>query len=581
MGHHPQRGGAQVHRPERPASRSRAAAPRRSWSPSGTTGGPIAARDTAGDRRRGPHATMPPIVSDGQQSYPPADPTSLTADELAAAVGGRVVRAGGRRSGAERSIRGWSGRARRSSRCRASARTATGSWTRRCEPARPRWSSAIATGPGAGRRRLDGCGRRQPSSRCADTGAALLRRGRRSWRDRFDPLVVGVTGSLAKTSTKEQIAEVLGVRWSVLRNEGNQNNEVGLPLTLLRLEPSHEAAVLEMGLYVAGDIALLCAIARPSIGVVTAVRAVHLSRAGSLEAIGRASASSWRRCRRTAPRCSMRMTRWSPAWPRAHRGAGAAPMASTRRPMSRAEAIESLGVDGMRFRLRLPDRRGRGHDPGAGPALGPQRAGRRRGRHRRWASTQPTHRARASRDRIPARPIERRSSRPATWRILDDSYNAAPDSMAAALDLLADLPGRHVAVLGEMLELGDGTDDGASRGGRPRRAARGPARSWSAPARGRSPRRPSRPACRPAAVEWSPTGTPALDLLLTEARPTDTILLKASRGGALDVLVDAARPRRRTAPAHGRAAMTRHQRRPRAALLVDRLPRRVLRWSCC
>ncbi len=96
---------------------------------------------------------------------------------------------------------------------------------------------------------------------------------------------MGVTGSLAKTSTKEQVAEVLGVRWSVLRNEGNQNNEVGLPLTLLRLEPGHAAAVLEMGLYVAGDIAQLCAVARPSIGVVTAVRAVHLSRAGSLDAI--------------------------------------------------------------------------------------------------------------------------------------------------------------------------------------------------------------------------------------------------------------------------------------------------------
>ena len=85
-------------------------------------------------------------------------------------------------------------------------------------------------------------------------GAAPVRPG--AWRARFDPLVVGVTGSLAKTSTKEQVAEVLAERWPVLRNEGNENNEVGLPLTLLRLRPEHEAAVLEMGLYVAGDIAL-------------------------------------------------------------------------------------------------------------------------------------------------------------------------------------------------------------------------------------------------------------------------------------------------------------------------------------
>ena len=96
---------------------------------------------------------------------------------------------------------------------------------------------------------------------------------------------MGITGSLAKTSTKEQVAEVLAERWTVLRNEGNENNEIGLPLTLLRLEPEHEAAVLEMGLYVPGDIALLARLARPRIGVVTAVRGVHLSRAGSIDAI--------------------------------------------------------------------------------------------------------------------------------------------------------------------------------------------------------------------------------------------------------------------------------------------------------
>ncbi len=120
--------------------------------------------------------------------------------------------------------------------------------------------------------------------RVAD-GAAALRAVAAAHRARFDPLVVGVTGSLAKTSTKEQIAEVLGERFRVLRSSGNENNEIGLPLTLLRLGPEHEAAVLEMGLYTMGEIALLARLARPSIGVVTAVRGVHLSRAGSLEAI--------------------------------------------------------------------------------------------------------------------------------------------------------------------------------------------------------------------------------------------------------------------------------------------------------
>ena len=120
------------------------------------------------------------------------------------------------------------------------------------------------------------------------------------WRQRFDPLVVGVTGSIAKTSTKEAIAAVLGAARRTLKTEGNQNNEIGLPLTLLRLGPEHEAAVLEMGMYVGGEIADLAAIARPSIGVVTAVQAVHLSRIGTLDAVEQAKGSCSRRCRRAA-----------------------------------------------------------------------------------------------------------------------------------------------------------------------------------------------------------------------------------------------------------------------------------------
>ena len=108
------------------------------------------------------------------------------------------------------------------------------------------------------------------------------------WRRRFDPLVVGITGSIAKTSTKEAVATVLGGAMRTLKTEGNQNNEVGLPLTLLRLGPDDDAAVLEMGMYVSGEIADLAAMARPSIGVVTAVQPVHLSRIGTLEAVERA-----------------------------------------------------------------------------------------------------------------------------------------------------------------------------------------------------------------------------------------------------------------------------------------------------
>ena len=127
-------------------------------------------------------------------------------------------------------------------------------------------------------------GRTSASSRVPDTAVAL-RAAAGSYRRRFDPLVIGITGSIAKTSTKELAAEVLSGRFEVLRNSGNENNEIGLPLTLLRLRHEHQVAVLEMGLYTTGEIALLAGLARPLVGVVTAVRGVHLSRAGSIEAI--------------------------------------------------------------------------------------------------------------------------------------------------------------------------------------------------------------------------------------------------------------------------------------------------------
>ena len=123
--------------------------------------------------------------------------------------------------------------------------------------------------------------------RVAD-GQAALGAVAAGWRRRFTPLVVGITGSIAKTSTKEAVAAVIAATRPTLRSEGNMNNEIGLPLTLLRLGPEHEAAVLEMGMYVGGEIAELAAMARPSIGVVTAVQPVHLSRIGSLEAVEQA-----------------------------------------------------------------------------------------------------------------------------------------------------------------------------------------------------------------------------------------------------------------------------------------------------
>ncbi|MFZ2094999.1 MAG: Mur ligase family protein, partial [Anaerolineales bacterium] len=107
------------------------------------------------------------------------------------------------------------------------------------------------------------------------------------WRGKLDVQVIGITGSVGKSTTKEVVAEVLSQRYFTLKNKGNLNNEIGLPLTMLSLTEDHERAVLEMGFYVPGEIEFLCELAKPRIGVVTIIGTVHASRAGSQEEIAR------------------------------------------------------------------------------------------------------------------------------------------------------------------------------------------------------------------------------------------------------------------------------------------------------
>jgi UDP-N-acetylmuramoyl-tripeptide--D-alanyl-D-alanine ligase len=124
----------------------------------------------------------------------------------------------------------------------------------------------------------------------ADNTIAALQQIARFWRRKLDLRVIGITGSVGKSTTKEMIAEVLSTRYRTLKSPGNLNNEIGLPLTMLRLSDGHQRAVMEMGFYVPGEIAFLCDIALPQVGVVTNVGTVHAERAGSQEAIARGKA---------------------------------------------------------------------------------------------------------------------------------------------------------------------------------------------------------------------------------------------------------------------------------------------------
>jgi UDP-N-acetylmuramoyl-tripeptide--D-alanyl-D-alanine ligase len=362
-----------------------------------------------------------------------------------------------------------------------------------------------------------------------------------AWRRRFTPLVVGVTGSIAKTSTKEAVAGVLEQRFTTLRTEGNQNNEVGLPLTVLRLGPEHEAAVLEMGMYTGGEIRDLAHVGQPRVGIVTAVQPVHLSRIGSLEAIEHAKAELVEALPAAAdggvailnaddPRV-LRMAARTQAQVVTY---GFAAMADVR-----ADDVEPAGFEGMRFRVVTPA----GAAAVAIPALG------RLAVHNALAATAAGLAAGLTLDEIvpglaagstaPHRSVVLRAGGVV---IVDDTYNASPGSMTAALDLLAGLPGRHVAVLGEMRELGPEHEAGHRAVGT---AAAG-LLDLLVVVDGQEggPAAPLADAARDAglpagALVRVPDAASAVTALAGRLVTGDVVLVKASRGVALEQVVEA------------------------------------------
>ncbi len=271
------------------------------------------------------------------------------------------------------------------------------------------------------------------------------------WRRKFKCQVVGVTGSVGKSSTKELIASVLRQRFDTLKSEGNLNNEIGLPLTVLGLNAAHQRAVLEMGMYALGEIRTLCEIAQPRIGVVTNVGPVHLERLGTLERIAQAKVELVEalpadgvailngddpRVLAMQDRSRARVLRY-----------GLEPRGDVW-----ADEIESFGLEGIAFVLH----RGAEHLHVRVPLLG------RHSVHTALAATAVGLAEGLSWDeilrglqdvsaqlRLIAAPAENGAT------ILDDTYNASPASSLAALNLLADLSGRKIAVLGDMLELGE------------------------------------------------------------------------------------------------------------------------------
>jgi UDP-N-acetylmuramoyl-tripeptide--D-alanyl-D-alanine ligase len=360
-----------------------------------------------------------------------------------------------------------------------------------------------------------------------DTLAALQGLGaavRRLW----GKTVVGVTGSTGKTTTKEAIAHVLSGRLRVLKSEGNFNNHFGLPLMLLKLEPEHDIAVIEMGMSHSGEISALTKIARPGIGVVTNVAPVHLEFFNSVADIARAKYELVQSLPTDGIAVLNADDEYVSQFGRDFRGKvvlyGTKPTADVR-----AEHIEQHGAKGSTFELVVESCREAAELPLVGlhnvyNALAAVAVGLERGL-------------------TPSEAVERLSSlAPADKRgqvvevgnikVINDCYNSNPKALDAMVDALAAMPARRrIVVAGEMLELGPTGADLHRRAGQhmgKRKidivvGVRGLARELVEAARSAGVR-----------AEFVASAEDAGAWLARETQPGDVVLLKGSRGVKLE-----------------------------------------------
>ena len=369
-----------------------------------------------------------------------------------------------------------------------------------------------------------------PQLQVGDTQVALGRLGAFN-RQLFDGPLVAITGSSGKTTVKNMVRSVLAKRGRTLATEGNLNNEIGVPLTLLRLEPDVEYAVVEMGAAGAGDIAWLCELGRPSIAMLLNAMPAHLQGFGSVDDVAAAKGEIFDGLGQGDFAVINADQPWAAAW-RERAGAAtvidfglASPAAVT------ASGIRSHGAEGVSFSALTPQ----GDMPlnlalpgvhnvanalaatAAGLSCGLSLAEIREG----LEAVQPT----------PGRLVVSRS--PAGAKVIDDCYNANPGSVRAAIDLLADCDGRRTLVLGAMLELGATSDRLHQQTGEYARAA-GIDRFW-----GVGPELQGAVDAFGGGGRWFVDRAAVLVALVGEFSVADTVLIKGSRSIRMEQVLQA------------------------------------------
>ena len=271
--------------------------------------------------------------------------------------------------------------------------------------------------------------------------------------------VVGITGSVGKTSTKEMIASVLSQKYNVHKTAGNFNNEIGLPLTVFGLTEAHEVAVLEMGISDFGEMSRLAAVARPQVSVITNIGICHLENLGTRDGILKAKTEVFDYLREDATvvlngdddkLCTVAQVQGkAPVF--YGMGEPTPEQAAYEKKSIFADAVENKGLRGIDFDLHLPKGTYRVHVviPGehnvynamvaaaVGLALGLS--------DKEICAGIEAARTIGGRTNL----MEAKG-----YLVIDDCYNANPVSMKAAVDVLAQGEGRKIAVLGDMGELG-------------------------------------------------------------------------------------------------------------------------------
>ena len=381
-------------------------------------------------------------------------------------------------------------------------------------------------------------------------------------RRRFAVPLAAVAGSAGKTTTKEMLASILLTRGAALATEGNLNNEVGVPLTLLRLGREHTSAVVELGMNHPGELARLTSMARPDAGVVTLVAEEHLEFLKDLDGVAEAEGELYRGLLPGATavvnaddaRCVAQAERIVPGVKRVLFGKNS--LADVR-----LVGVTSCGVEGQEICLEGEEWEG---GAGVGRSQLDSKLQLRRvnvrlgfvGEHNAMNAAAAAATARAlsfsfeeiSRGLFSAIPYAHRSrivESPLGVTILDDCYNASPASMKAALSTLSTLsmgeggvPRRAVAVLGDMLELGAAEEEEHRKLGREAKAAGVALAVFFGP----------RSALSSLSFKENPSSSlsehfteiaPLLEWVLEHVAPGDVVLVKGSRGMKLERVVDA------------------------------------------